>query len=83
MSGIVGLLSRDFALLVGISSLIAFPLAWWGMSQWLHSFAYRIGISWWIFVMAGAVAFLIALLTVSVQTIRAAVANPIKSLRSE
>jgi putative ABC transport system permease protein len=84
VSGIVGLLSKDFALLVGIAALIAFPLAWWGMSHWfLQSFAYRIGISWWIFVLAGAVAFLIALLTVSVQTIRAAIANPVKSLRSE
>ena len=83
VGGIVGLLSRDFMKLVLIASLIAFPLAWWGMSQWLHSFAYRIGISWWIFVAAGAAALLIALLTVSVQTIRAAVANPIRSLRSE
>ncbi len=83
VSGIVGLLSRDFALLVGIAAIIAFPLAWWGMSQWLHSFAYRIGISWWIFIAAGAVAFTIALMTVSVQTIRAALANPVKSLRSE
>jgi putative ABC transport system permease protein len=83
VGGIVGLLGRDFIQLVLIASLIAFPLAWWGMSQWLDSFAYRIGISWWIFVAAGGVAFLIALLTVSVQTFRAAVANPIKSLRSE
>jgi putative ABC transport system permease protein len=83
VSGIVGLLSKDFALLVGIAALIAFPFAWWGMSKWLNSFAYRIGISWWIFVAAGAVALLIALLTVSLQTIRAALANPVKSLRSE
>jgi putative ABC transport system permease protein len=84
VSGIVGLLSKDFALLVGIAALIALPLAWWSMSHWfLQSFAYRVGISWWIFVLAGAVAFLIALLTVSVQTIRAAIANPVKSLRSE
>ena len=83
VGGIVGLLSRDFIKLVLIASLIAFPIAWWGMRQWLHGFAYRIGISWWIFAAAGAAAFLIALLTVSVQTIRAAVANPIRSLRSE
>jgi len=82
VSGIVGLLSKDFALLVGIAALIAFPFAWWGMSKWLNSFAYRIGISWWIFVAAGAVALLIALLTVSLQTIRAALANPVKSLLS-
>jgi putative ABC transport system permease protein len=83
VGGIVGLLSKDFIKLVLIASLIAFPLAWWGMSQWLQSFAYRIGISWWIFVAAGVSALLIALLTVSVQTLRAALANPVKSLRSE
>jgi putative ABC transport system permease protein len=83
VGGIVGLLSKDFALLVGIAALIAFPLAWFGMDKWLQSFAYRIGISWWIFVAAGTAALMIALLTVSVQTIRAAVANPIRSLRSE
>ncbi len=83
VGGIVGLLTKDFIKMVLIASLIAFPLAWWGMSQWLHSFAYRIGISWWIFFAAGVVALLIALLTVSVQTVRAALANPVKSLRSE
>jgi putative ABC transport system permease protein len=83
VGGIVGLLSRDFIKLVLIASLIAFPIAWWGMSQWLDGFAYRIGISWWIFVLAGAAALVIALATVSLQTIRAALANPIKSLKSE
>ena len=83
VSGIVALLSKDFSRLVLIATLIAFPLAGWGMNQWLQSFAYRIGLSWWIFVVAGATAMLIALLTVSVQTIRAALANPVKSLRSE
>jgi putative ABC transport system permease protein len=83
VGGIVGLLSKDFLWLVLIASLIAFPVAWWAMSQWLGSFAYRVGISWWIFVVAGAAAVLIALVTVSFQTIRAAVANPVKSLRSE
>jgi putative ABC transport system permease protein len=81
--GIVGLLSRDFTLLVGIAMLIAFPVAWWAMFKWLETFAYRTEISWWIFIVAGAVALAIALLTVSIQTIRAALANPIKSLRSE
>jgi len=66
-----------------IASLIAFPIAWWGMHQWLQSFAYRIGISWWIFVLAGGTANLVALLTVSMQTIRAAIANPIRSLRTD
>ena len=83
VSSIVGLLSRDFTMLVGIAALIAFPVAWWAMYKWLETFAYRTEISWWIFLVAGAVALAIALLTVSIQTIRAALANPIKSLRSE
>lgn len=83
VSGIVGLLSKDFALLVGIAALIAFPVAWWAMYKWLQTFAYRTVISWWIFLVAGLTALAIALLTVSIQTIRAAVANPVRSLRSE
>ncbi|MDP4260602.1 MAG: ABC transporter permease [Bacteroidota bacterium] len=83
VSGIVGLLSKDFTMLVGIAALIAFPVTWWGMNKWLETFAYRTGISWWIFLVAGAVALAIALLTVSIQTIRAALANPVKSLRAE
>jgi len=83
VSGIVSLLSKDFALLVGIAALIAFPAAWWAMYKWLGTFAYRTEISWWIFLVAGAVTLAIALLTVSIQTIRAALANPVKSLRSE
>src|ERR1700722_2227027 len=83
VSGIVGLLSRDFTMLVGIAALIAFPAAWSAMYKWLETFAYRTEISWWIFLVAGAVALAIALLTVSIQTVRAALANPIKSLRSE
>ena len=81
--GLMTLLGRDFLKLVIIASLIAFPVAWWAMNQWLQSFAYRVGISWWVFVVAGITAILIALVTVSIQTIRAAVANPVKSLRSE
>ncbi|MBS1602904.1 MAG: ABC transporter permease [Bacteroidetes bacterium] len=80
---IVSLLSKDFALLVGIAALIAFPITWWAMYEWLGTFAYRTEISWWIFLVAGAVALAIALLTVSIQTVRAALANPVKSLRSE
>jgi putative ABC transport system permease protein len=83
VTSIVGLLSRDFTVLVGIAALIAFPAAWWAMYKWLETFAYRTEISWWIFLVAGAVALAIALLTVSIQTIRAALANPVKSLRSE
>jgi putative ABC transport system permease protein len=83
VSGIVGLLSREFTMLVLIAALIAFPVAWWAMYKWLETFAYRTEISWWIFLVAGATALAIALLTVSIQTIRAALANPINSLRSE
>jgi putative ABC transport system permease protein len=83
VSGIVGLLGRDFTMLVGIAAFIAFPAAWWAMYKWLETFAYRTEISWWIFLVAGAVALAIALLTVSIQTVRAALANPVKSLRSE
>jgi putative ABC transport system permease protein len=83
VGGIVGLLSKDFALLIGIAAVIAFPIAWWAMYSWLKGFAYRTSISWWIFLVAGLSALAIALLTVSIQTFRAAVANPVKSLRSE
>ena len=83
VTSIVGLLSKDFTILVGIAALIAFPAAWWAMYKWLETFAYRTEISWWIFLVAGAVALAIALLTVSIQTVRAALANPVKSLRSE
>jgi putative ABC transport system permease protein len=83
IGGIVALLSKDFLKLVVISTVIAFPVAWWGMNQWLQGFAYRIDVSWWIFAVAGLTALLIALVTVSLQTIRAALANPVRSLRSE
>ncbi|HRO47167.1 ABC transporter permease [Agriterribacter sp.] len=77
------MLSKEFLKLVLISSLIAFPVAWWGMNKWLQNFAYRIDISWWVFAVAGLAAMAIALLTVSFQAIKAAVANPVKSLRTE
>ncbi|HZI54767.1 MAG TPA: FtsX-like permease family protein, partial [Chitinophagaceae bacterium] len=83
VSGIVGLLSKDFLGLVGIAALMAFPVAWYAMNTWLKDFAYRTDIQWWVFVVAGAVAALIAFLTVSFQAIKAAVANPVKSLRTE
>lgn len=83
VSNIVGMLSRDFLKLVIIAALIAFPFAWWAMNNWLQSFAYRITIGWWVFVITGVVAILIAVLTVSFQAIRAALANPVKSLRTE
>ena len=80
---IVGLLSRNFLMLVFIASLIAFPVAWWAMNNWLKDFPYRITISWWIFATAIIAALMIALLTVSFQSIKAAIANPVKSLRTE
>jgi ABC-type antimicrobial peptide transport system permease subunit len=80
---ITSLLSKDFLQLVLISAIIAFPLSWWAMHNWLQNYAYRIEINWWVFVLAGALAVLIALITISFQSIRAAVANPVKSLRSE
>ncbi|MBK7870037.1 MAG: ABC transporter permease [Saprospiraceae bacterium] len=83
VSSIVALLSKDFLQLVLISTLIAFPLAWFAMSRWLEDFAYRTQLSWWIFALAVVVVVAIALITVSFQAIRAAVANPVDSLRSE
>ncbi len=83
VSGIVRMLSKDFLKLVIIAALIAFPIAWWAMNQWLQDFAYRVDIGWWAFVVAGVAALLIALVTVSFQAIKAAVANPAKSLRTE
>ena len=83
VGGIVGLLSRDFLVLVLIAAVIAFPAAWWFMNHWLQNFAYRITIGWEIFVIAGVVAVAIALATVSFQAVRAALANPVNSLRSE
>jgi putative ABC transport system permease protein len=80
---IIMLLSRDFLMLVVIASCIAFPLAGWAMYKWLQNFAYRVDISWWVFLLAGSIAALIAMLTISYQAIRAAVANPVRSLHSE
>ena len=80
---IVNMLSNDFLKLVVIAIIIAFPMAGWAMNKWLEDFAFRINISWWIFLIAGLSVVVIALLTVSVQAIKAAVANPVKSLRTE
>jgi putative ABC transport system permease protein len=66
-----------------IALVIAAPIAWFGMNKWLQEFAYRIGISWWVFLMAGITAIFIALVTISFQAIKAAIANPVKSLRTE
>jgi putative ABC transport system permease protein len=83
VAGVVGLLSKEFILLVGIAFVLATPLAWWAMHKWLDAFAYKIPISWWMFAIAGVMSIAIALVTVSFQAIKAALANPVKSLRSE
>ena len=83
VSNIVIMLSKDFAKLVVIASVFAIPLAWWAMHKWLQDFAYRINIGWGVFVIAGILALFIALLTVSWQAIKAALANPVTALRSE
>jgi putative ABC transport system permease protein len=83
VSGITGLLSKDFLRLVFISAVIAFPLSWWFMHKWLQNYSYRISINGWVFVVAGLLALFIALFTISFQSIRAAIANPVKSLRTE
>ncbi|MES2006190.1 MAG: ABC transporter permease [Bacteroidota bacterium] len=83
VAGITRLLANDFIKLVLIASITAFPIAWLAMNQWLQGYAYRIGISWWVFAVAGIAALLIALVTISFQAIKAALANPVKSLRTE
>jgi putative ABC transport system permease protein len=83
VTSIVGLLSKDFLKLVFIAIVIASPIAWWAMNRWLQDFAYRIDIEWWVFAGAGLLAVGIALLTVSFQSVRAALMDPVKSLRSE
>lgn len=77
------MLSKDFGKLVGIASLIAFPIAWFAMDRWLQDFAYHIDIKWWMFALSGGVAILIAMITVSFQAIKAALENPVNSLKSE
>jgi len=80
---IVTLISSDFLKLVFLSFLIASPIAWYAMNKWLQAFVYHVHIQWWVFALAGGLAILIAFLTVSYQSIKAALANPVKSLRSE
>lgn len=83
VTGLATLLSKDFLKLVLISFLLASPVAWWAMHSWLSDYTYRVSIQWWVFALAGIVSVLIALATVSYQAIRAALANPVKSLRTE
>jgi putative ABC transport system permease protein len=80
---LIGLLSKEFLELVIIANVIAWPLAWYPMNKWLEEFAYRINIAWWVFALAGGLALIIALLTVSYQAIRTALSNPVKALRYE
>ena len=82
-SGIVGLLSKDFLKLVVVAIIIASPLAWYAMQNWLEDFAYRIAIQWWVFLIAGVLAVLIAFFTISFQSVKAASANPVDSLRAD
>jgi len=83
VGGIIQLLSKEFLKLVLVAFIIAIPVSWWAMNEWLQDFAYRINIGWWVFAAAGASALLITLVTISFQAIRAAIANPVKSLRTE
>jgi putative ABC transport system permease protein len=83
VANITEMLSRDFLKLILIASLIAFPIAWYAMHKWLQNFAFRIDIQWWVFLVAALLAILIAIITISFQAIKAAVANPVKSLRTE
>jgi len=83
VTNVTTLLSKDFVKLVLLANVIAWPVAWVAMNRWLQNFAYRIEISWWIFALAGGLALLVALLTVGTQAIRAALANPVESLRYE
>ena len=83
VSGIVGLIAKDFLALTFIAVVIASPVAWYFMNRWLQDFAYRVNVDGWIFIAAGASAIFIAFLTVSFQAIKTAIANPVESLRSE
>jgi putative ABC transport system permease protein len=83
VGSVVGLLSRDFLLLVLIAFAVAAPIAWWGMNQWLQDFVYRVNIGWYLFAITGVLALLVALAAISFQAVRAALANPVESLRSE
>ncbi len=83
VQSVVTLLSKDFLKLVLVSAIIAFPVAWWAMTSWLQAFVYRINIEWWVFAFSGMLALLIALFTISFQAVKAALMNPVKSLRSE
>jgi putative ABC transport system permease protein len=77
------MLAKELVLLVLVAAVIATPIAWFAISKWLQSFAYRVDIHWWIFLVAGIIAMLIAFITISIRSVKAAMANPVKSLKSE
>jgi putative ABC transport system permease protein len=83
VNGITAMLSKDFLKLVIISIVIASPVAYWAMTKWLQDFAYRISITWWMIAAAGMAAIVIALITISFQSVKAALMNPVRALRSE
>jgi putative ABC transport system permease protein len=83
VKGVITLLSKDFIQLVLIAIVIAVPIAWYAMDKWLQNFAYHVGITWWMFALAGLLAVAIALVAVGAQSVKAALMNPVKSLRSE
>jgi ABC-type antimicrobial peptide transport system permease subunit len=83
VSSLFGLLSSEFLLLIVTALLVASPVVWFVMNNWLQSFAYRMPIPWWIFAVAGSLIIFIAMATISFQIIKAAVANPVKSLKNE
>jgi len=83
VTNIAAMLSKDFVMLVIIALLIASPVAWYFMNQWLQGFAYRIHVQWWVFLEAGIAAIMITIITVGYQSIKAAITNPVKSLRTE
>ena len=83
VTGITALITKEFIRPVIIALVVATPIAWWAMTKWLQDFTYRISIQWWVFIAAGVIAVLIAILTVSFHAVKAAIANPVKSLRTE
>jgi len=83
VNDIISMLSKEFLQLIGLAATIACPIAWWAMNKWLGDFAYRTTISWWIFIAGGGMAAMITIATIGLQALRAARANPVKSLRTE
>jgi putative ABC transport system permease protein len=81
--GILWMLGKSFITTVLVASVIAIPIAWWGMHKWLMNFEYRINMPWWVFIIAVVIALLVAIVNISFQAIKAAMMNPVKSLRTE